>query len=234
MIESRDLIARESLAVLGRLHPSRFVLLGGGALRLFHGSPRTSADLDLHAEPRPRAAELRALAAALESGLAPLSLKIGSVLGVRATGDALEVLAKGKVEVRLEFTAFARPRKVEKLLVRTGTPGFEVVVVPVLDELLFGKAAALLARPHPKGRDAFDVWYLLDRGARLDEAAFRDWLDWEEFDAARVAARRDEFTPRRLAADLDRFLPADLRRSLSETGYAPILAALAKLLEPFV
>lgn len=234
MIELRDSIARESLAVLGRLHPSRFILLGGGALRLFHDSPRTSADLDLHAEPRPGAAELRALAAALERGLVPLSLKVGSALDVRATADALEVLAKRKVEVRLEFTAFARPRKVEKLLLRTGTPGFEVVVVPVLDELLFGKAVALLARRHPKGRDAFDVWYLLERGARLDAEAFRDWLDWEELDAVRVAARRDEFTPRRLTADLDRFLPADLRRSLSETGYSPILAALAKLLEPFV
>lgn len=234
MDEIADSIARESLAVLGRLHPSRFILLGGGALRLFHSSPRASADLDFYAEPRPGAAELRGLADALQRGLTPLSLKLGTPLDVRPKADALEVRAAGKVQARLEFTAFARPRKVEKLLLRTGTPGFEVVVVPVLDELLFGKAVALLARVHPKGRDAFDIWYLLDRGARLDAEAFRDWLAWEEIDAARIAARRDEFSPRRLAADLDRYLPADLRRSLSETGYASIRAALAKLLEPFV
>lgn len=234
MDELSDSVARESLAVLGRLHPARFILLGGGALRLFHGSPRASADLDLHAQPPPTAAQLRGLAAALESGLKPLALKTGSPLSVRPAADALEVLSRGKVQVRLEFTAFARPRKVEKLLVRTGTPGFEVVLVPVLDELLFAKAQALLARRHPKGRDAFDVWYLLDRGANLDADAFRDWLVWEEIDAAAVAARRDEFTPRRLAADLDRYLPDGLRHSLSETGYVPLKAALVKLLEPFV
>lgn len=234
MDELADSIARESLAVLGRLHPSRFILLGGGALRLFHGSPRASADLDLHVQPQPTAAQLRTLAAALEKGLGSLALKTGFPLAVRPAADALEVFAHGKVQVRLEFTSFARPRKVEKLLVRTGTPGFEVVLVPVLDELLFAKTQALVARRHPKGRDAFDIWYLLDRGANLDAEAFRDWLAWEEIDAAQVAARRDEFNPSRLAADLDRYLPDGLRRSLSETGYAPLKAALAKVLEPFV
>lgn len=188
----------------------------------------------MHTQPRPTAVQLRGLAGELERGLEPLARKAGSPLAVRPATDALEVYAQGKVQVRLEFSEFARPRKVEKLLVRAGTPGYEVVLVPVLDELLFAKAQALLGRRHPKGRDAFDVWYLLDRGAKLDADAFRDWLAWEEIEGPQVAARRDEFTPRRLAADLDRYLPADLRRSLSETAYAPLQAALAKLLEPFV
>lgn len=228
-----DLLAREALGVLFRLHPDRFVLIGGGALRFVHGSPRASADLDLHAAPPPAKAELKALAAELEAGLAPLAARLGSALAAAPGDDSITLSLDGRPLVRLDFTAFACPAKVERRLVRTGAPGYEALAVPVLDELLFAKAQALLSRPHPKGRDLFDLWFLKERGARLDEAAFKAWLDWEELDAAAVAARLEAFTPKRLAGDLDRYLPPELRRSLAETGYADLTAAAAELLRPF-
>lgn len=230
-----DSLAREILISLSRLYPGRFLLIGGGALHLLHGSPRSSADLDF-ASPDPLShAELKTIAAALAHDLSRLPSWAEEPPSCSVVGHSIEVRARGLVPVLVQFPALpVVTAGGDRRLVTGESLRTELVVVPTLDSLLLSKAVALLKRPAAKGRDAFDIWFLRERGAKLDAETFDAWRRWEELEAGAIAARLGQLTPKRLKADLARYLPEELGRRLESAGYSPLISAARDLLAPWL
>lgn len=230
-----EALAREVLVSLFRLYPGRFVLIGGGALRLLYGSPRSSADLDLVGRRQPSEAELRGLAAALERDLSRLPSLAGRIASCRAARHDVEVRIDGAARLLLQFPRLpAALAKGESRLVTGESLRTEMIVAPPLDALLECKAVALLKRPAVKGRDVFDIWFLRERDARLDEEGFDSWLRWEELDAGDIRSRLGELTPKRLKADLGRYLPEGLAARLEAEAYRPLIEAVRGLFSPWL
>lgn len=230
----REALAREVLISLFRLRPGRFVLIGGGALRLLHGSPRSSADLDLVSPKPPTGAAVRTLAGELEKDLSRLPSLAARRVSCRAEGHDVSVSLDGRPLVLLQFPAMPAVPAGERRLITGESLRSELIVIPSLDALLFCKAVAFLKRPSLKGRDAFDIWFLRERGAKLDEPAFDAWLRWEELDGGDLEKRLGQLSAKRLAADLSRYLPEDLGGRLEAAGYAPLRDAARALYAPWL
>lgn len=230
-----DSLAREILISLNRLYPGRFVFIGGGALRLLHGSPRSSADLDFVSRREVSEAELKEVAARLERDLRLLPTYSQTKLACRARGHDVEVRLAGAVAATLQFPWLpAVPPGGDPRLVTGESLRTELVVSPSLDALLCCKAIAFLKRPAVKGRDAFDIWFLRERGAKLDAEDFDAWWRWEELDAQDVRRRVAQLTPKRLKADVSRYLERGLARRLEKAAFAPLIEAVREILAPWL
>lgn len=230
-------LASEILIILFRAFPGRFVLVGGGALRWIFHSPRLSADIDLKpARPANEDAVIREIAEVLSKKLPSLAVPLGVTVVCRTDPDspAVRILADGRIVLRVELATLTPVTGSEKHLFQSDSLQSEIVITPDIHQLLFAKAAALAKRPHVKGRDVFDIWFLLDLGAILDAKAFAAWLQWEEIDAADLEEKIQQITPSRLRADLDRFLPDSIRKSLAQENDKPLIDAAHRLLKPFL
>ena len=231
-----DPILREALVALFRAHPDKFVLIGGAALRLLYDSPRSSADADLLVRKSPTPAELSEIALRLEEDLAPASAHLGRTLSCRASPEtgSIVIQESGRPLLLVQFPCIPPPAHLAKRLLHADSLGSEIVPVPTLDEFLLSKLITLLQRRIVKGRDAFDIWYLSERGARLKKAALEHWLQWEDWDSRRIAARLAQLTPKRLAQDLARFLPADLDSQLKGDGYLTLRESVRSFFAEFL
>jgi predicted nucleotidyltransferase component of viral defense system len=224
-VRERDYV---QAAFLGRLCASTagLVLKGGTCIRLVHGSPRYSEDLDfgsrLGAEDAWRAVE----EAVRELG----RLGIEAVLRDRrgsATGFGAAISYRGplfdgrdgtKGRVRVDVSLRGEGLEDERVAVRTDYDDVRtfVAVCATPAHLLAEKVRALLVRG--KARDLFDVWFLLGRGVTPDRALidrklclYGRWYSPEEA-AARVAG-----------------LEKDWERDLGPLlGSAPPFAAVAR------
>jgi hypothetical protein len=195
-----DDLAKEVLVILFRSFPGHFVLIGGGALHWIFNSPRLSVDLDLKPIHTPPPDLLKKMAAVLHQKLKPLEASLGAVISceIEDEGEAVRVLADGRPVLQIEIVALAPVTGKEKHLLQSDSLQSEIIVTPDIHQLLFAKAVALLKRPQVKGRDVFDIWFLLSRGAVLDAGAFRDWLKWEEKEAEDLQKKLAQITPSRL------------------------------------
>lgn len=231
-----EVLAKEVLIVLFRAFPGRFFLVGGGALHWIFNSPRLSADIDLKpAQPATRETirEIRdVLAKRLPAAVLPLGLSVACEADPEA--QAVRILADGRVVLRVELAPLTPVTGREKHLLQGDSLHSEIIVTPDIHQLLFAKAAALVKRPQVKGRDVFDIWFLLGRGAVLDAQAFADWLKWEAIEPADLQEKLKQITPSRLRADLARFLPDSIEKSLAEDHYRPLIEASGQLLRPFL
>ncbi|MBU0578655.1 nucleotidyl transferase AbiEii/AbiGii toxin family protein [Patescibacteria group bacterium] len=100
------------------------------------------------------------------------------------------------------------------------TTAFPIIVFPLINhqspaEILAEKITALMSRG--KGRDVFDLWYLLEQGVKIKTDLVQD-----KFKAAGIKAdsaqlttllsqRLDKFPLKKLEQDLGKFLPKDKR-----------------------
>lgn len=179
----------------------RIFFKGGTALRLLFGSPRFSEDLDFSTDYS--AKEITGL-------LAKLKVKIVREL------PRLEIIPvySGKEEIRFRMTHgssdFKYPLNIRLDFHQSGdvkntqsstlaTP-FPVMIFPQVfhlsaEGILKEKLAALQTRR--KGRDLFDVWFLLSKGTKPSVHDSRET----------VVNRIEGFPERELNRDLGKFLP---------------------------
>jgi hypothetical protein len=234
-MESADGLAKEVLIILFRSFPGRFVLVGGGALHWAFHSPRLSADLDLKSV-RPSKDDIKEIFAALDRKLplATASLGLTITCQIDPEAQAVRILADGRPVLRIELAPLTPVTGKEKHLLQSDSLQSEIIITPDIHQLLFAKAAALVKRPHVKGRDVFDIWFLQNQRAILDARAFGDWLKWEEKDATDLKEKLSQVTPSRLRADLVRFLPDSIQRSLIKENYQSLIEAARQLLAPFL
>lgn len=230
-------LARESLLWFFRAFPHLAIFIGGNVLHLIYGSPRYSRDVDLFPYRELGEAELAKIAEWLERKLPPLAALLRQPINCRVrTLDppTIDIQLAGRRQVALEFSRIAGAvGRTETKFLRSESLASELVICPVLDELLFLKLKALLQRKFLKARDVFDLWYLLNLDAKLDEKEFEHWLSLEEIESRELRSRLDRISPRRLEDDLAPLLPTPWLTKLRADNYASIIRPVKRLLRPF-
>lgn len=167
-------LIEESAAALFAAFPDRFVLFGGASLLLFYESPRLSRDLDLLAtkgEIPPSAKIERVILA----GIQPLAETLGlGKLEIRKYAEGPDfskhwVLANEKPLFSVDLTKMGG-RVLESQIVQKqiGDAPENTVSTPSENYLLFQKLETFLDRRSVKARDAFDIRFLVLRGAEID------------------------------------------------------------------
>jgi len=168
----RALFARDVLQDL--------VFHGGTALRIVHGLPRFSEDLDLHTAGPGVAFEMASHLPALQRDLEQAGYRVELAPKLRGNVHSCMVKFPGLLH---ECGLHARPQaklNVKIEVDRNPPPGFGVATSPVnvyfpfvvqhhdQPTFLAGKLHALLQRPYPKGRDDFDLIFYLQRWATTE------------------------------------------------------------------
>lgn len=178
---------------------------GGTAIRLFFDSPRFSEDLDFSTSFNKK--EIKRIVEKTEESIQRemTDLHIFSVYSGRGT-ERFRIKYQPKeykypLTVRLDFH---RMEKIGKTAVLNLTTKFPIIIFPVVsclsgDEILAEKIQALLARS--KGRDFFDVWYLLEKGVFTEKS----------FDREQLLKKIKQYPQNKLNRDLAQFLPKDKR-----------------------
>jgi predicted nucleotidyltransferase component of viral defense system len=219
---------------------------GGTCLRLLHGGPRHSEDLDFVTMEalettdalRPRVFEkLKALEALADGSLEMTVQKSYSNI-LRWKLKWAPPGAGEKVFVRVEFARYpAHTRELKPLGGVPGMPAGAWIVIPVetRGEILTDKIAAVAGRPYLKGRDFFDLWFLESQGVPLDAGLLRRKLQDYGATLERLAERALQVDAELLRRDLTPFLPLSIRRPLEADGYKGVLetskAVLRRALE---
>lgn len=210
---------------------------GGTSLRLLHGGPRHSEDLDFVTMEaletidalRPRVFEkLKALEALADGTLDMTAQKSYSNILRWKLKWAPQKAGGEKVFVRVEFARY--PAHTRELKPLGGSPGISSgawIVIPVetRGEILTDKIAAVAGRPYLKGRDFFDLWFLESQGVVLDIKLLRRKLQDYSATLERLAERASEVDAALLRKDLTPFLPLSIRRPLEEDNYKSVLEA---------
>jgi Nucleotidyl transferase AbiEii toxin, Type IV TA system len=231
-------LMREAATILFRQWPERFILYGGANLVLFHESVRHSADLDLHLEGDLPSAdrvveilsqELDPLAKLLQQS--PLEAKV-----FRSDQDLLKIgVSSGGVSL---FTvdlnrmgSVIQSGVTEQMLEGLGTANSANVKFVSANLLLLQKAEAFLLRRLVKARDAYDIRFLLDRGATLDGNLHDHLADLllGNIDGEYIADRIGKITDRLCRAELKGFLPKDTYEALEEAHFQPLKDGLSQL-----
>lgn len=254
-------------AILSALSLAEFfnhaVFQGGTALRLFYGSPRFSEDLDfvLRGEAEgltgvaagaaavpAGAAKLSTLAAGIASfcrGVFPFLSDVtveargrGGEAGVTVERLAVRTYSDTEAQrLRVNLELASVPSRSNQVRVLDYPPLNPAVRVEDAEEILADKVAAIVLRPYLKGRDIWDINFLLrERGLAPDpEASSRKAADYGtpppaferalETAADRVAADG----AKTLDQDMARFLPAPLFGQYRE-AFPAIARAVAQTL----
>ena len=204
---------------------------GGTALRLLFGSPRFSEDLDFSTPYS-------------EIVIKSLMSKLEKSIQIELPGINIVPLHTGKntSRFRLIFKSdeykypfvirldYNRINKTGKILVSPVVTKFPVALFPLIThltdkEILAEKISAMIIRA--KGRDFFDVWFLLEKGIPVDYDLLKDKLLEREkkFEKEDILRQIKSQKKKNLYLDLNQFLPKSHRR------FIPVLQK--KLIEKF-
>lgn len=171
------------------------VFKGGTALRLGHGSPRFSEDLDFTALPSLKTADfLRFLKALPKSYPALQSVetikKFNTLFGLAKIEDpAIPRPFSIKFEVSTRDGTWVESKDYIDMLIKSETAVFTVLArVASLERILTEKKHALKSRRAP--RDAFDYWFI---NQRLGKQVA---LDFTGYDTEAVVAEMHRLLPR--------------------------------------
>jgi hypothetical protein len=229
------LLIEESAAALFNSFPDRFILFGGATLVLFYESPRLSRDLDLLASPGdlPRSDEI---AAVVVSGIQPIAETFGlGELEFRtdmASRDFTKhwVLANQRPLFSIDLTRIGGS-VLETQIVKKSIANVpeKIVLTPNENYLLFQKCETFLNRRYVKARDAFDIHFLLSRGAKMDEgleAHLEDFLRMREMDEESVETRIEGITVKVCTAELRTVLPLNVFEDLAKDAFESIRRSL--------
>ena len=225
--------------VVFRQWPESFILYGGANLVLFQESVRHSADLDLHLRSDLPPAEQ--VTDALREGLEPLARLLEldplRVHVFRPGEDLLKIGISSSAGAVLFTIDLNRMGSViqsgidEQLLEGLGTRDTASVKFVSRDHLLLQKAEAFLLRRMVKARDAYDIRFLLDRGARLS-GNLRDHLAdllLGDIDEEQIAERIASVTDDLCRAELKGFLPKDRYEALEKAHFQSLKDGLSDL-----
>jgi len=205
---------------------------GGTCLRLIFGSSRFSEDLDFTTYESNEKIER-----IIKKSLKNLSLEFPNIsLKVLRTlqGFSFKILLPTEISaqpltVRLDFSK--RESVIEPMVspIETSLPILTTVVVDHLSqkEILAEKVRAITKRE--KGRDLFDLWFLLAKGVFLDREFIAKKLEYyhEKFEEDELIDKIKKWEEDDIDDDLRRFLPVSQRKIIPELKRL----TLSKLLE---
>jgi len=194
----------------------RLYFKGGTAIHFFYGSFRFSEDLDFTSALPPK--KLPGLLAQtmklLQSEVEGLELKDIQKKKNSLTGSIK--YSKGKahpLNIRLDFSFREKP--ITKIVAPIETP-FPIAAYPLVihlsaEEILAEKIRAVLSRG--KGRDVFDIWFLLSKGISVKRNYIEKKMRWYKmtFSGEKLIKAIESFKEKELRDDLGKFLPKDYR-----------------------
>lgn len=186
---------------------------GGTAIRLLLGSSRFSEDLDFSTTLTKTqiAPVIKRLEHSLQKELPGLTIRslYSGKTGIRYRLKYQPPDFKYPLTIRLDVTLV---KKVAQATVSPFVTKFPIVLFPVVShlsgaEILAEKICALMTRS--KGRDLFDVWYLLEKGIPLDKKILREKLSAGgiTFNQASLLKKVANYPQKKLHLDLAQFLP---------------------------
>lgn len=194
---------------------------GGTCLRLVFGSSRFSEDLDFTTfEPKDKVERIIKKAVKdLSFELPDISAKdLKTLQGFSYKIYLPTEISEQPLTVRLDFSK--RESVIEPMVspIETSFPVLTTVVVDHLsqEEILAEKVRAITKRE--KGRDLFDLWFLLSKGVTLDEEFIGKKLEFykENFNLKKLIKKIEEWEEKDIDNDLRRFLPVSERRIIPE------------------
>ncbi len=238
-------LLEEALRILFAEYPGAFVFFGGASLVLFYEGLRHSGDLDLllviDTLPTPTDV-IETLQASLEEPAALLGFANINVATVFSTTSHFKLAVKTGDELLFTIDATRISAVIHSELVEVSLPDHSGAIVKgkILsrDFLLFQKAESFLLRRNLKVRDAFDIKFLLDSGAKLSQNLRHHLTDGQasEFleDPDRIQNRIAKVNAQRCAAELENYLPTVTYRELQDKDFEPLRAALRTLFAPWL
>ena len=255
-VVEKELLHYEILRALDEAaHLDQLVFQGGTSLRLCHGAPRFSEDLDFAGGRAFAAGDVEGMARAIESfiirhlGLearvkAPaVKERIERTDGVAvARWQVIVTTAPARPDlprqrVRLEIAnvpAYSTELRPLRRNYAALPDGYEDILVPVesLSEILCDKLIAVVASKRVRYRDYWDLPWLEQQGAVLDPAWLRAKIaDYGVADYAAQLERRRVALPELLhdkafSGQMARFLaPAVIHRTIIQQGFLDYLVS---------
>lgn len=199
----------------------KLIFKGGTSLRLMYGSNRFSEDLDFTAEMDEKNIRQVSDAAIVEMDKIVFGVKIEDVES--RAGISRRIIFKPdfisqNLVIKLDFSMRELVVRPKRGVIQTQLPVVSSRLVTYLDEVevLSEKVRAVMNRA--KGRDIYDMWFLLNRGVGFEIDLIQKKLDFykEKFDFNGLLRRIDLWNERDLEEDVRRFLPVKDRLIVSE------------------
>lgn len=191
---------------------------GGTAIRLLFGSSRFSEDLDF-STPLSKT-EIKKTIKIVEKSIRKELLGVNifplysGKKGLRLRLKYQSADYKYPLVIRLDFNII---KKTEKKSLTPLMTKFPIVIFSLIihledTEILAEKLCALLTRS--KGRDFYDVWFLLKKGIKIDSKLLKEKLKEREkkFNREEIIKKINNYPQKQLDQDLAQFLPRSQRR----------------------
>lgn len=194
---------------------------GGTAIHFLFNSPRFSEDLDFSTAYNRRQIKdiVQQTAKAMVKELAETKISF-LYSGRQSIRFRLKYQApdfKYPFVIRLDFTVKEKQSRVSTTTLATKFPlsFFPIITHFSPEEILAEKIRALVMRG--KGRDLFDLWFLLTKGVRLDRGLVARKLRVmsRKWDEAGLVKKIKNFPEKKLDLDLNQFLPGSQRKIIS-------------------
>lgn len=187
---------------------------GGTAIHLLFDSPRFSEDLDFSTVLSP--ADAGQLIRKTEAEMRREIPEIKIVLWHRGKqGIRFKLIYKSAdfkypMAIRIDIS-FEKPFRLASspLVTRFPIGLFPVVSHLAVEEIMAEKVRALLERA--KGRDVFDLWFLLSKNYAIDQDLASQKIGRKIF-MPELRRKIANFPDKKLKLDLDQFLPAPMRK----------------------
>ena len=194
---------------------------GGTALHLIHKAPRFSEDLDFTVELKEKDFldfiwEL--FKEISKEGIISFREK-KSIAGKRFLLKAKPAVLPYETFVNLDFSFREKIIFPQKSIIKTDYPILFTSYVYHLskDEIFAEKIRALLTRD--KGRDLYDLWYLITKGAKMDKDLVKKKLKYyniEDIKRDKILKKIGEFLKKDFILDMRPFVPFNERDKLGD------------------
>jgi len=192
---------------------------GGTALHLIFKSPRFSEDLDFTVEMEEKEFSefIQKIFLSLPKKEAVSFKKKKSIAGKRFLLTAEPSVLFYKTFVNLDFSFREKVLEPQKSIIETDYPILFTSYVYHLskDELFAEKIRALFTRE--KGRDLYDLWYLINQGVLLKQKLIRKKLKYyhlENIKKEEILKKVKKFSKKDFILDLKPLVPIDQRDRL--------------------
>ncbi len=192
---------------------------GGTALHLIYKAPRFSEDLDFTVESGGKSFLnfIWKLFSELSKKETVTFKEKKTVAGKRFLLTAEPSALPYETFVNLDFSFREKVLQPQKSIIDTNFPVIFTSYVYHLskEEIFAEKIRALMTRT--KGRDLYDLWYLMSQGARIDKKFVKEKLKYyrlEHINKDKILGRIKQFSEKDFVLDVRPFVPIDERNKL--------------------
>ena len=194
---------------------------GGTALHLIYKAPRFSEDLDFTVKMKEKnfLDFIWKLFDALSKKETVEFKQRKTIAGKRFLLIANPMVLPYKTFVNLDFSFREKVLTPQKSIIETNYPVLFTSYVYHLtkDEIFAEKIRALLSRA--KGRDLYDLWYLISQGARMDKNLVKEKLKYyhlKQINKTEMLKRIEQFSEKKFVLDVRPLVTLDQRDKLPD------------------